>query len=180
MRALLPPLVFILFAGSPLYNPAFRAGLPALHPVLFAGLPALHPVLFAGLPALQPGDPFFKRGRSENFFCGRATYFLWKGEESGMPELLIFGCRSMDTGRRPLCGCFVLPPARPEKAKPFQAGQSPCTKHPQIVRLRLHEPKKVFEGSKGRFFKNAPWQGVGRSPTKTDAAFSVKRGEKGA
>ena len=27
-------------------------------------------------------------------------------------------------------------------------------------------PKKVFEGSKGRFFKNAPWQGVGQSPTK--------------
>ena len=155
-----------------------------------------------------------------------------------MPEPLIFGNRSMGTVRRPLCGCFVLPPARPEKAKPFQAGQSPCTKHPQIVRLRLHEPKKVFGGSKGRFFKNAPWQGVGqrpakrgraskrgtpfqagqgpftkrpqivrlrlhaqkkffrvprggfsktrpwqgvgRSPTKTDAAFSVKRGEKGA
>ena len=35
----------------------------------------------------------------------------------------------------------------------------------KIVRLRLHEPKKVFEGSKGRFFKNAPWQGVGQSPT---------------
>ena len=101
-----------------------------------------------------------------------------------MPELLIFGCRSMDTVRRPLCGCFVLscmvggifrkplgfrrclPPARPEKAKPFQAGQSPCTKHRQTVRLRLYAPKKVFGGSKGRFFKNAPWQGVGQCPTK--------------
>ena len=79
---------------------------------------------------------------------------------------MIFGCRSMDTGRRPLCGCFVLPPARPEKAKPFQAGQSPCTKHLQTVRLRLYAPKKVFEGSKGRFFKNASWQGVGQRPTK--------------
>ena len=72
----------------------------------------------------------------------------------------------MDTGRRPLCGCFVLPPARPEKAKPFQAGQSPCTKHLQTVRLRLYAPKNVFEGSKGRFFKNASWQGVGQRPTK--------------
>ena len=90
----------------------------------------------------------------------------------------------MDTSRRPLCGCFVLscmvggifrkplgfrrclPPARPEKAKPFQAGQSPCTKHRQTVRLRLYAPKKVFGGSKGRFFKNAPWQGVGQCPTK--------------
>ena len=96
---------------------------------------------------------------------------------------MIFGCRSMDTGRRPLCGCFVLscmeggifrkplgfrrclPPARPEKAKPFQAGRSPGTKHRQTVRLRLYEPKKVFGGSKGRFFKNAPWQGVGQRPT---------------
>ena len=87
---------------------------------------------------------------------------------------MIFGCRSMDTVRRPLCGCFVLscmvggifrkplgfrrclPPARPEKAKPFQAGPSPCTKHRQTVWLRLHEPKKVFEGSKGAFFQKRP------------------------
>ena len=104
-----------------------------------------------------------------------------------MPEPLIFGRRSMDTVRRPLCGCFVLscmvggifrkplgfrrclPPARPEKAKPFQAGPSPCTKHRQTVWLRLHEPKKVFGGSKGRFFKNAPWQGVGQRPTKGES-----------
>ena len=155
---------------------------------------------------------------------------------------MIFRCRSIDTGRRPLCGCFVLscmvggilrkplgfrrclPPARPEKAWPFQAGRSPCTKHPrfsgfaftnlkkflrvprgvflktlpwqgvgqcpterkfkpvrqgapfqagrspftkrpQTVRLRLYAPKKVFGGSKGRFFKNAPWQSVGQGPT---------------
>ena len=101
-----------------------------------------------------------------------------------MPEPLILGNRSMDTVRRPLCGCFVLscmvggifrkplgfrrclPPARPEKAKPFQAGQGPFTKHPQRGRLRLHEPKKVFEGSKGRFLKTPPWQGVGQRPTK--------------
>ena len=90
----------------------------------------------------------------------------------------------MDTSRRPLCGCFVLscmvggifrkplgfrrclPPARPEKAKPFQAGQSPCTKHRQTVRLRLYAPKKVFEGSKGRFFKNAPLAGSGTASHK--------------
>ena len=128
--------------------------------------------------------PLLKKGSIRKLFCGRATYFLWKGKESGMPEPLIFGNWSMDTGRRPLCGCFVLscmvggifrkplgfrrclPPARPEKAKPFQAGRSPCTKHPQTVRLRLYALKKVFEGSKGRFFKNAPWQGMGRSSTK--------------
>ena len=53
---------------------------------------------------------------------------------------------------------------------PFQAGQSPFTKRPHPVRLGLHEPKKVFEGSKGRFFKNAPWKGVGQGPTKREQA----------
>ena len=164
-----------------------------------------------------------------------------------MPEPLIFGNRSMDTVRRPLCGCFVLscmvggifrkplgfrrclPPARPEKALPFQAGQSSCTKHPrlssfaftprkkflrvprgvfsktllgrvwdsvpqkerasQCIGARLfrrdevparntNRPsgfafthlKKFFEGSKGRFYKNAPWQGVGQRSTKRGRA----------
>ena len=90
-----------------------------------------------------------------------------------MPELLIFGCRSMDTVRRPLCGCFVLscmvggifrkplgfrrclPPARPEKAKPFQAGRSPCTKHRQTVRLCLYAPKKFLRVPRGVFQKRA-------------------------
>ena len=105
-----------------------------------------------------------------------------------MPEPLIFGGRSMDTGRRSLCGCFVLscmvggifrkplgfrrclPPARPEKALPFQAGRSPCTKHQQTVRLCLYAPKKVFEGAKGRFFKNAPLAGCGTASHKRRAS----------
>ena len=52
------------------------------------------------------------------------------------------------------------------RSTPFQAGRSPCTKHPQIVRLRLHEPKKVFEESKGRFSKNAPLAGCGTASHK--------------
>ena len=84
---------------------------------------------------------------------------------------MFFGNWSMDTGRRPLCGCFVLscmeggifrkplgfrrclPPARPEKAKPFQAGQGPCTKRPQTVRLRLYAPKKFLRDPRGVFSK---------------------------
>ena len=52
--------------------------------------------------------PLLKKGSIRKLFCGWATYFLWKGEESGMPDPLIFGNRSMDTVRRPLCGvlCF--------------------------------------------------------------------------
>ena len=140
------------------------------------------PARQSSLPCRAPPctrRPLLKKGSIRKLFCGWATYFQWKGKEPGMPEPLIFGNWSMDTGRRPLCGCFVLscmvggifrkplgfrrrlPPARPEKAKPFQAGQSPCTKHQQTVRLRLYAPKKVFEGSKGRFFKNAPLAGCG-------------------
>ena len=48
----------------------------------------------------------------------------------------------------------------------FRRDKVPARNTHKIVRLRLHEPKKVFEGSKGRFFKNAPWQGVGQCPTK--------------
>ena len=33
--------------------------------------------------------------------------------------------------------------------------------------------KKVFEGSKGRFFKNAPWQGVGQRPTESEKACTT-------
>ena len=140
-----------------------------------------HPFPDAFLQGPRPATrrPLLKKGSIRKLFCEQTTSFSWKDKEPGMPEPLIFGSRSMDTVRRPLCGCFVLscmvggilrkplgfrrclPPARPEKAKPFQAGQSPCTKHRQIVRLRLYAPKKVFEGSKGRFFKNAPLAGSG-------------------
>ena len=60
-----------------------------------------------------------------------------------------------------------------QRGAPFQTGQSPFTKHRQIVRLCLYKPKKVFEGSKGRFFKNAPWRGVGQRPTKRERASST-------
>ena len=88
-----------------------------------------------------------------------------------MPEPLILGNRSMDTVRRPLCGCFVLscmvggifrkplgfrrclPPARPEKAKPFQAGRSPGTKHPPDCPALPLRTEKSFWGFQGAFFQ---------------------------
>ena len=201
MRALLPLFLYFLqgprsttqhsLQDSPLYNPAFLTGLPTLQPGIPCRASRPAPGSLCRTPRPAPGSlcrasrpatrrPLLKKGSIRKLFLRTGNIlFLWKGEESGIPELLIFGCRSMDTGRRPLCGCFVLscmvggifrkplgfrrclPPARPEKALPFQAGQSPCTKHPQIVRLCLHALKKVFEGSKGRFFKNAPLAGSG-------------------
>ena len=56
------------------------------------------------------------------------------------------------------------------RGTPFQAGRSPCTKHRQTVRLCLYAPKKVFEGSKGRFFKNAPLAGCGTASHKRRAS----------
>ena len=90
----------------------------------------------------------------------------------------------MDTVRRPLCGvlCFrawweassenpwafggCLPPARPEKAWPFQAGQSPCTKHPRLSSFAFPPRKKFLRVPRGVFSKTLPWQGVGQGPTK--------------
>ena len=66
----------------------------------------------------------------------------------------------------------VRKPAR--RGTPFQAGQGLCTKHRQTVRLCLHEPKKVFEGSKGRFFKNAPRAGCGTASHKRRASQSAR------
>ena len=103
-----------------------------------------------------------------------------------MPEQWISGNRSMDTVRRPLCGCFVLscmvggifrkplgfrrslPPARPEKAWPFQAGRSPCTKHPRLSSFAFTHRKKFLRVPRGVFSKTLPWQGVEQSPTKGD------------
>ena len=90
--------------------------------------------------------------------------------------------------RRPLCGCFVLscmvggivenprafgrclPPARPEKAKPFQAGRSPCTKHPRFSGFAFTNLKKFLRVPRGVFSKTHPWQGVGQGPTKGERA----------
>ena len=55
----------------------------------------------------------------------------------------------------------------------FRRDKVPARNTHKIVRLRLYEPKKVFEGSKGRFFKNAPWQGVGQRPTESEKACTT-------
>ena len=113
-----------------------------------------------------------------------------------MPEQWIFGSRSVDAGRRPLCGCFVLscmvggifrkplgfrrclPPARPEKAWPFQAGQSPCTKRPQIVQLGLYAPKKFLRVPRGVFSKTLlgrEWDGVPQRESQPNGARLFRR-----
>ena len=74
-------------------------------------------------------------------------------------------------------------PTKGERAShrgtPFQAGQSPFTKHPQTVRLCLYKPKKVFEGSKGRFFKNAPLAGSGTASHKDGRSFFCQKRREG-
>ena len=53
----------------------------------------------------------------------------------------------------------------------FRRDKVPARNTHKIVRLGLHTPRKVFEGSKGRFFKNAPWQGVGQGSTKREQTY---------
>ena len=130
----------------------------------------------------------FRRNFQENFF-----FFFYRKSElksfsSGLcgasgfrlacsPSHVGVSCRTTPCGSALFAG---LPSCNP--ATPFEKGVDPKTfsadrqhtfngrvknpKHRQTVRLRLHEPKKVFGGAKGRFFKNAPWQGVGQRPTK--------------
>ena len=52
----------------------------------------------------------------------------------------------------------------------FRRDEVPARNAHKIVRLRLHEPKKVFDGSKGRFFKNAPLAGRGTASHKRRAS----------
>ena len=164
--------------------------LEALRSVFLVGFPPCNPILFAGLLPCNSATPSEKGVDPKTFFAGGNIFFM-EGRRTRNAEPLIFGSRSMDPGRRSLCGCFVLscmvggifrkplgfrrclPPARPEKAKPFQAGQGPCTKRPQTARLRLYEPKKVFRGSKGRFYKNAPLAGGGTASHKRRASQPI-------
>ena len=83
--------------------------------------------------------------------------------------------------RKPLGFRRCLPPARPEKAKPFQAGRSPFTKHPQTVRLGLYTPKKFLRVPRGVFSKTLlgrGWDGVPqkeRASQPSGCAFSGGR-----
>ena len=72
--------------------------------------------------------------------------------------------------RKPLGFRRCLPPARPEKAWPFQAGRSPCTKHPRLSSFAFTPRKKFLRVPRGVFSKTRPWQGVGQGPTKRRAS----------
>ena len=82
-------------------------------------------ILFAGPPPCIR-RPLLKKGSIRKLFCGQTTYFSWKGIESGMPEPLIFGCRSMDSGYRPFFDAFCRAPAL-HPATPFEKGVDPKT-----------------------------------------------------
>ena len=155
---------------------------------LWAPVVAPSLTLFAGPPPCTPATPFEKgvdpktlSADGQHTFYGRAKNPVCRSRFSlgtdlwtpvAVPSVGVLCSRAWweASSESPWVFGRCLPPARPEKAKPFQAGRSPCTKHRQTVRLCLHEPKKVFEGSKGRFFKNAPWQGVGQRPTESEKA----------
>ena len=94
----------------------------------------------------------------------------------------VYGCRSpsplwcfvlscMVGGilRKPLGFRRCLPPARPEKAWPFQAGQSPCTKHPRLSSFAFTNLKKFLRVPRGAFSKTLlgrGWDGVPQRESK--------------
>ena len=154
----------------------------ALRPMLLARPPPA-PSVSCRTPPCNPAAPF-EKGVDPKTFLRMGNILSMEGQRTrnagaidfrepiyghrAPPPLWVF-CALVHGGRhrrKPLGFRRCLPPARPEKAKPFQAGRSPCTKHQQTVRLCLYAPKKVFEGSKGRFFKNAPLAGCGTASHK--------------
>ena len=136
--------------------------------------------------------PLLKKGSIRKLFCGWQHIFHGRAKNPECRNRCFSGAGLWIPVAVPSVGvlCFrawweassespwvfrrCLPPARPEKALPFQAGRSPCTKHQQTVRLRLYAPKKVFEGSKGRFFKNAPLAGCGTASHKRRGQASLR------
>ena len=165
--------------------------IPPLRPALLAELPALHPVfiLFAGPPPCNPAPPFEKGVDPKTFSVDGQHPFLEKGKNlecrnNGFPGTdLWIPCAVPSVGV--LCSrawweassesLWVFDDASLlhdlKRPSLFRRDKVPARNTHKIVRLGLHTPRKVFEGSKGRFFKNAPWQGVGRSPTEECPAF---------
>ena len=139
-----------------------------------------------------PGDPLLKKGSIRKLFLWASNILFLEKERTWNAGTMdfrepIYGYRASS-----LCGCFVLscmvggifrkplgfrrclPPARPEKAWPFQAGRSPCTKHPQDCPALPLRPEKSFLGFQGAFFqKRTLWQGVGQGPTKREGEPAI-------
>ena len=168
-----------LFAYTPL-RPALLAELPALHPVF---------ILFAGPPPCNPAPPFEKGVDPKTFSVDGQHPFLEKGKNlecrnNGFPGTdLWIPCAVPSVGV--LCSrawweassesLWVFDDASQlhdlKRPSLFRRDKVPARNTHKIVRLGLHTPRKVFEGSKGRFFKNAPWQGVGQGSTKREQTY---------
>ena len=126
--------------------------------------------IFAGLPPCTR-RPLLKKGSIRKLYLRADNMFLterYRIRNAGAVDfwVTVYGYRSPSPlwvfcafvhggrhRRKPLGFRRCLPPARPEKAKPFQAGRSPCTKHRQTVRLCLYAPKKFLRVPRGGFSK---------------------------
>ena len=146
-------------------------------------------MLLAGLPPCTR-RPLLKKGSIRKLFLWTGDIFLTERQrirDAGTVDFRepIYGHRSLS----PLwvfCA-FVHGGRHPPKAFGFSADAShlhdlkrpslfrrdkvPARNTHKIVRLRLYAPKKVFEGSKGRFFKNAPLAGSGTASHKERASL---------
>ena len=136
-------------------------------------------------PALHPATPFEKGVDPKTFSADGQHPFLGKGKNlecrnNGFPGTdLWIPCAVPSVGVLCSRAWWEASSESPwvfgdashlhdlKRPSLFRRDKVPGTKHQQTVRLRLYTLKEVFGGSKGRFFKNAPRQGVGRSPTES-------------
>ena len=114
-----------------------------------------HPCFGTFRRASRPATrrPLLKKGSIRKLFCGWATCFLWKGEESGMPEPLIFGHRSMGASRCLFSDTFRRAPAlQPALCRaPRPAPRRPLLKKGSIRKLFLRMGDIFFmEGQRTR------------------------------
>ena len=143
---------------------------------------------FCRAPALHPAPPFEKGGDPKTFSANRHHTFIGRVKN---PECRNNGFPGTDLWTPvavPSVGvlCFrAWWEASSESPWVFgDASRLHDLKRPSLFRRdevparNTNRPsgfaftnlKKVFGGSKGRFFKNAPWQGVGQRPTKGERA----------
>ena len=162
----------------------------ALRPMLLARPPPA-PSVSCRAPPCNPAAPF-EKGVDPKTFLRMGNILSMEGQRTRNAGTVVFRvpvyghrapsplwvfCALVHGGRHPSESPWVFDDASRlhdlKRPSLFRRDKVPARNTHKIVRLRLHEPKKVFEGSKGRFFKNAPWQGVGQRPTKRGKACTT-------
>ena len=144
-------------------------------------------VLQGSRPA--PGDPFFKRGRSENFFLRTNNTISMKrqwarsavtadfqrpiyGFRAPSPlSVFVLLCKRRASSESLLVFEDALLLHKLKRQSLFRRDKVPAQNTLRTFWLCLYKPKESFWGSKGAFFKNAPLAGSGTESRKKRRNF---------